>query len=54
MTDVLASYPPVTLPVVGGGRFHVRRVFCVGRNYAEHAKEMGADTREPPTVPDAR
>ncbi|KVK72436.1 fumarylacetoacetate hydrolase [Burkholderia ubonensis] len=30
-------------------RFPVRRVFCVGRNYAEHAREMGADpTREPP------
>ncbi|OJB45445.1 fumarylacetoacetate hydrolase [Burkholderia ubonensis] len=30
-------------------RFPVRRVFCVGRNYAEHAREMGSDpTREPP------
>jgi fumarylpyruvate hydrolase len=30
-------------------RFPVRRVFCVGRNYAEHAREMGADPdREPP------
>lgn len=30
-------------------RFPVRRVFCVGRNYADHAREMGADpNREPP------
>ncbi len=26
----------------------MRRIYCVGRNYAEHAREMGADTREPP------
>jgi fumarylpyruvate hydrolase len=39
---------PVTVPVVGGGAFAVRRVFCVGRNYAEHAREMGHDAREPP------
>lgn len=29
-------------------RFPVRRIFCVGRNYEEHAREMGNDTREPP------
>jgi len=29
-------------------RFPVRRIFCVGRNYEAHAREMGADTREPP------
>ncbi len=43
--------PPalVTVPVVGGGLFPVRRIFCVGRNYAEHAREMGHDPdREPP------
>jgi fumarylpyruvate hydrolase len=33
----------VSVPVAGGGRFPVRRIFCVGRNYAEHAREMGAD-----------
>ena len=39
----------VSVPVVGGGAFPVRRVFCVGRNYAEHAREMGGDpNREPP------
>ncbi|SIO53138.1 fumarylpyruvate hydrolase [Rhodovulum sp. ES.010] len=29
-------------------RFPVRRIFCVGRNYAEHVREMGNDEREPP------
>lgn len=48
--DYLFSPPPVVaLPVVGNGAlFPVRRVYCVGRNYADHAREMGADTREPP------
>ncbi|MFE3837235.1 fumarylacetoacetate hydrolase family protein [Pseudogemmobacter sonorensis] len=44
--------PPQTpsLPVVGSeARFPVRRIFCVGRNYADHAREMGHDPdREPP------
>jgi len=31
-----------------GARFPVRRIFCVGRNYAAHAREMGGDGREPP------
>lgn len=31
------------VPVLGGGRFPVRRIYCVGRNYAEHAREMGHD-----------
>lgn len=39
----------VTAPVAGGGLFPVRRIFCVGRNYAEHVREMGGDpTREEP------
>jgi fumarylpyruvate hydrolase len=38
----------VTVPVHGGGQFPVRRIYCVGRNYAEHAQEMGASGREPP------
>jgi fumarylpyruvate hydrolase len=33
---------------VGGGEFPVHRIYCVGRNYAEHAKEMGFTGREPP------
>ncbi len=44
--------PPATptLPVRGSkARFPIRRIYCVGRNYAEHAKEMGGDaTKEPP------
>ncbi|MGO4406544.1 fumarylacetoacetate hydrolase family protein [Bosea sp. RAF48] len=43
--------PPaaVAVPVAGGGSFPVRRVFCVGRNYAEHTREMGGDPdREEP------
>jgi fumarylpyruvate hydrolase len=46
---VIAPPEPVTLPVAGGGRFPVRRVYCIGRNYAAHAVEMGHDPdREPP------
>lgn len=37
------------IPVEGGGIFPVRRVYCIGRNYAAHAIEMGHDPdREPP------
>jgi fumarylpyruvate hydrolase len=44
MSDFVIPAPPVAaVPVAGGGAFPVRRVFCVGRNYAEHAREMGAD-----------
>jgi len=45
------DFPPVTtLPVVGSSDvFPVNRIYCVGRNYAEHAREMGHDPdREPP------
>src|SRR3984885_5503835 len=50
MADFVTPAPAVTaVPVVGGGAFPVRRIFCVGRNYAEHAREMGSDPdREPP------
>ena len=50
MVDYVISAPAmVAVPVAGGGAFPVRRVFCVGRNYAEHAREMGSDPdREPP------
>lgn len=40
---VIPTPAAVTIPVKGGGRFPVRRIFCVGRNYAEHAREMGHD-----------
>lgn len=40
----------VTIPVVGSDEvFPVRRIYCIGRNYAAHSREMGSDpTREPP------
>lgn len=38
-----------TVAVGGGGRFPVRRILCIGRNYPDHAREMGSDPRnEPP------
>ena len=48
MSLVFPAPAPITVPVAGGGRFPVRRVYCVGRNYAEHAQEMGFSGREPP------
>ena len=46
---VIAAPEQAFVPVQGGGRFPVRRVYCVGRNYAEHAREMGHDPdREAP------
>ena len=49
MSFVIAAPAQVSIPVVGQtGRFPVRRVYCVGRNYVEHAKEMGFTGREAP------
>ena len=50
MTDTaIPLWEIPTIPVVGGKPFPVRRIFCVGRNYTEHAREMGHDPdREPP------
>lgn len=49
MTLAFAAPEPVLAAVSNGERFPVRRVFCVGRNYADHAREMGSDPdREPP------
>jgi len=49
MGFVIDPPPVVSVPVVGtSDRFPVRRVWCVGRNYVEHAKEMGFTGREPP------
>ncbi len=47
MTDVITAPPVPRIPVVGGGTFPVHRIYCVGRNFADHAREMGA------SVPDA-
>ncbi len=49
MEFVIPTPPPVSLEVIGEtGRFPVRRIYCVGRNYLEHVREMGNDEREPP------
>ena len=41
--------PQSSVSIAGGGRFPVRRIYCIGRNYAEHAREMGSDPKsEPP------
>jgi len=49
MSFVFAPAPLASVPVVGmSERFPVHRIYCVGRNYEEHAKEMGFTGREPP------
>ncbi len=49
MSYVIALPAPTSVAVVGqSARFPIRRVYCVGRNYEEHAKEMGFTGREPP------
>jgi fumarylpyruvate hydrolase len=50
MSLAFPAVPPVTLPIAGTAeRFPVHRVYCVGRNYAEHVKEMGGEVgRDPP------
>src|SRR3978361_2110754 len=44
------AVPATTIPIVGETEvFQVRRIYCIGRNYAAHAIERGSDpTREPP------
>ena len=50
MTEDLFDVPRPSIPIVGSQhRFPVHRIYCVGRNYAAHAREMGNDPdREPP------
>ena len=39
-------HDPVCLPIVGSdARFPVRRIYCIGKNYADHVKEMGGDVK---------
>ncbi|AHM02996.1 Fumarylacetoacetate hydrolase family protein [Roseibacterium elongatum DSM 19469] len=46
---VIPAPAPCVIPTSGGGTFPVRRVYCIGRNFAAHAVEMGHDPdREPP------
>ena len=42
VSDVIPAVAPPRVPVVGGGSFPVHRIYCVGRNFADHAREMGA------------
>lgn len=46
----LFPLPQATIPILGEAQvFPVRRIYCIGRNYAAHAREMGSDpSREPP------
>ena len=49
MSFAIPAPAQTTIPVLGGDPFPVRRIYCVGRNYAAHAREMGHDPdREPP------
>ncbi len=49
MQFVVPALPPAVLPVLGADAlFPVHRIYCVGRNYVEHAIEMGGTGREPP------
>ena len=46
---VLPPHAPASVPVEGEAAvFPVRRILCVGRNYAAHRREMGGDDRDPP------
>ena len=48
--DYVISPPPQPTIAVAGSKkvFPVRRIWCVGRNYIEHIREMGQDERAPP------
>jgi fumarylpyruvate hydrolase len=49
MSFVFPASPAVSVPVVGTtALFPVHRIYCVGRNYVDHAQEMGHSGREPP------
>ena len=52
---VIPAPPQASLPVVGDSKaYPVRRIWCVGRNYLEHIREMGNDERAPPAHHHAR
>lgn len=48
MPDVIPAPAQARIPVRGGGSFPVRRIYCVGRNFADHAREMGASVPATP------
>ena len=49
MTNLIFNVPVPSITIAGtDARFPVRRIFCVGRNYEEHAKEFGNNPKDPP------
>ncbi|MGV6800828.1 MAG: fumarylacetoacetate hydrolase family protein [bacterium] len=51
MSEYVIPTPAIaSVPVLGGGEFPVRRIFCIGKNYANHVKEMGGNPKETPPV----
>jgi fumarylpyruvate hydrolase len=50
MSYVIDPPKQTAAPVSGGGLFPVRRIFCIGRNYADHVREMGGDPKAQPPV----
>lgn len=46
MNFVIDPPAPAFVSVYGGGAFPVRRIFCIGRNYADHVREMGGDPKK--------
>lgn len=50
MDYVIDCPPQPSVPVFGGGAFPVRRIFCIGKNYAAHVSEMGGDAKSDPPV----
>lgn len=50
MSFVFDPPPQAFATIDGGGRFPIRRIFCVGRNYADHVREMGNDPKSEPPI----
>jgi fumarylpyruvate hydrolase len=51
MSGFVFSPPQIpSISVLGGSLFPVRRIFCVGKNYADHIREMGGDAKSDPPV----
>ncbi|WDI31173.1 fumarylacetoacetate hydrolase family protein [Hyphococcus flavus] len=50
MDFVIDPIAQPTVSVYGGSKFPVRRIFCIGRNYADHVREMGGDPKSSPPV----
>lgn len=50
MDDIFLAPEVSRAEILGGGTFPVRRIFCVGKNYADHVIEMGGDAKKDPPV----